>query len=238
MINLIRADLQRVVKKPILYVFLGILFITAIFIGYSDEAIAQLNAEKTAFDYLVAIMASVPILIALYGDDFHSGSMITIIGRGMSRTKLMISKLITSSILLACYYVFAAAQFTLFHTVLINAYYSPKQNMLFVVLVILGWFRNVALFAFASIFMYAMWSVAAGLVTIMGLIAFLKLILNYIAQNLKVDLFPLTTDGMIEKGYTAISTNDFPFQLIIVVIYFIVFLIIGSFFFKKKEVDL
>ena len=236
MINLIRADLRRVLRRPTLYIFAGLMLLFAILGGLSSDAMEMMNIEKNDTAYLVAIMASVPILITLYGDDFRSGSMITVIGRGVSRTKLLVAKLITSSILLFGFYVLAFIEFYVFHTFLLNAYYSPKQTALTVLMIFLGWFRNVALFAFASILMYALWNVAAGIVTILGLIAFLRILL--MAVNKEGTIYYLTTDGMIDKGYSAVMTGDFPYQFIIVVVYVAAFIVIGSLFFKRKELDL
>ena len=236
MINLIRADLRRVLRRPTLYIFAGLMLLFAILGGLSSDAMEMKKKKKNDTAYLVAIMASVPILITLYGDDFRSGSMITVIGRGVSRTKLLVAKLITSSILLFGFYVLAFIEFYVFHTFLLNAYYSPKQTALTVLMIFLGWFRNVALFAFASILMYALWNVAAGIVTILGLIAFLRILL--MAVNKEGTIYYLTTDGMIDKGYSAVMTGDFPYQFIIVVVYVVAFIVIGSLFFKRKELDL
>lgn len=236
MINLIRADLRRVLRRPTLYIFAGLMLLFAILGGLSSDAMEMMNIEKNDTAYLVAIMASVPILITLYGDDFRSGSMITVIGRGVSRTKLMVAKLITSSILLFGFYVLAFIEFFVFHTFLLNAYYSPKQTALTVLMIFLGWFRNVALFAFASILMYALWNVAAGIVTILGLIAFLRILL--MAVNKEGTIYYLTTDGMIDKGYSAVMAGSFPYQFIIVAVYVTAFIVIGSLFFKRKELDL
>ena len=236
MINLIRADLRRVLRRPTLYIFAGLMLLFAILGGLSSDAMEMMNIEKNDTAYLVAIMASVPILITLYGDDFRSGSMITVIGRGVSRTKLLVAKLITSSILLFGFYVLAFIEFYVFHTFLLNAYYSPKQTALTVLMIFLGWFRNVALFAFASILMYALWNVAAGIVTILGLIAFLRILL--MAVNKEGTIYYLTTDGMIDKGYSAVMAGSFPYQFIIVAVYVTAFIVIGSLFFKRKELDL
>ena len=238
MINLIRADLRRVLRRPVIYIFGVLMMFFTLFSGFSEDAIQQLSTEKMVVAYLIAIMASVPVLIGLYGDDFRSGTMITIIGRGVSRTKLMISKLISSAVLLAGYYIVAFGELYVLHTFAIDANYSPNQKLIFVMTMFLGWFRNVALFAFASILMYAFWSVAAGLVTILGLIGFLRIILNAVNQNGNFDLYSVTTDGLIDKAVTAMTSHDFPYQLIIVVIYFVLFIIVGSLFFKRKELDL
>ena len=234
--NLIRADLRRVLRRPTLYIFVALMMIFSILGGLSPDSMEQMNTEKMTTAYYVAIMASVPILITLYGDDFRSGSMITVIGRGVSRTNLLISKLITGSILLFGFYAFAFLDFFIFHTFLLNSHYSPKQTALTVLMIFLGWVRNVALFAFASILMYAFWNVSAGIVSILGLIAFLRIILTSVDKTGKI--YAITTDGLIDKGYEAVMTGDFPYQFIIVIIYIGLFIIIGNLFFKRKELDL
>ncbi|MBR4581122.1 MAG: hypothetical protein IKO32_07800 [Lachnospiraceae bacterium] len=236
--NLIHADLRRVLRRPTIYVFAGLMQLFVIFAGYSDDAFSQMNTEKNVAAYMVAIMASVPILITLYGDDFKAGSIITLIGRGLSRTKIMLSKLIVSAILLLFYYLIALGECMIFHTFLIEAFYSPKQQILTVVMFFLMWFRNVALFAFSSILMYALWSVAGGLITMLGLIVFTKIILSMLFQNSTFNIYDLTLSGLIDKAYSSLLSGGFPFQLILAVIYFVVFLIIGNLFFKRKELDL
>ena len=58
MIHLIRADLRRVLKRPTLYIFAGLMMIFIIFAGWSEDAMAQMSTEKNTTAYLVAIMAS------------------------------------------------------------------------------------------------------------------------------------------------------------------------------------
>ena len=236
MISLMKADLRRVLRRPTLYIFAALMLLFSILGGLSEDAMEQLSVEKNVTAYFIAIMSSVPILITLYGDDFRSGSIITVIGRGVSRTKLLISKLITSSVLLLGFYLLAAVEFFVFHTFLLKCDYSPKQTGLFLLIMFLGWVRNVALFAFASILMYALWNVAAGIITILGLVAFLRI--GLMALDKAGTLYSLTTDGMIDKGYTAVMSGGFPYQFIFVAVYLVVFIVVGSLFFKRKELDL
>lgn len=236
--NLIRADLRRVLRRPTVYIFAGLMVLFILFSGFSDDVFTQMESEKNIAFYLAAIMGSVPILVTLYGDDFRSGSLITVIGRGLSRTKVMLAKLIVSAILLLPFYLLALIEVIIAHTVLVEAFYSPKQQVVTVFLMLFAWFRNVALFAIASIIMYAMWSVAGGLVSMLVLIVFPRIILNALAQNAKFNFYNITLSGLVEKAYYSLISEDFPFQLIPAVIYLVVFILLGSIFFKRKELDL
>ena len=46
MINLIRADLRRVLRRPTLYIFAGLMLLFAILGGLSSDAMEMMNIEK------------------------------------------------------------------------------------------------------------------------------------------------------------------------------------------------
>lgn len=107
--NLLISDLTRFAKKKTVWLYFALLVIFGI-------VYAPLSVMKTidtpynfmkALDYAVYIFQAVFIFVifqAVYADDFSYMTIVTIIGEGKSRTKLVISKLIYAAIVTVAMY--------------------------------------------------------------------------------------------------------------------------------------
>ena len=102
--NVIRADLGRIIRKPS---FLVIIVLTLIFLATrktADVAEEQIEYIKEYFNTLLLFAVSIPVFLSIYSDDINSGSVINLIGKGLSRKKVILSKLIDVTVVLTAYY--------------------------------------------------------------------------------------------------------------------------------------
>ena len=91
--RLIKADLKRIVVKPTVYIVGLIMVILVLTRTASDTSSDQVNFYKAFFNNVGLIFISIPIFLSVYSDEIKSGIMVSIIGMGMDRKKVVLSKL-------------------------------------------------------------------------------------------------------------------------------------------------
>ena len=91
--NLLRADLRRILKRVSIYVWLFLIFVIFFLSALSKDYTADIvGMEQGVTSLLGPIMVSIPVFLGVYGREIQAGSMQCVIGRGMSRTKLILTK--------------------------------------------------------------------------------------------------------------------------------------------------
>ena len=99
MIRMIRADIRRILKKVMFYIICLIAYIIMFTIEKEDTAIDQISTIKMAMELLGSALFPIAVFIFVYGDEFKAGVIHSIIGRGMSRAKIVTAKYIDCLIL-------------------------------------------------------------------------------------------------------------------------------------------
>ena len=100
--NLIYADLRRIFHKKSFCILLLLLLAEALL-----SLKISMNIYATSFNYatsasgagMFSVIMGVIILSSVYCDEFKSNAMTSVIGRGYSRTKIIIAKFIDAAIL-------------------------------------------------------------------------------------------------------------------------------------------
>ena len=135
MIRLIYADLHRIFRKKS---FVGIL-IAFLIISYLSCVLGAMAGELTAASFLDAmrkytergfmlLLMSIPIFLAVYSDEVSSHSMQCIVGRGVSRSKILWAKLIDCILLT----IFIFTAFMLLQYMMIGGFgFSQSQKKVY-----------------------------------------------------------------------------------------------------------
>lgn len=131
MTSLIRADLGRILRKRS--------FLAVIFLSAADSAGSALWARNdvwNGFAYAVnqgsiltgicVFLIGLSVFLSIFADDFVSGAMKVVVGRGFSRTSVIIAKVIDCVLLTILSYGFLAA-FQILLGVLLGAGMSPDD---------------------------------------------------------------------------------------------------------------
>ena len=179
----------------------------------------------------------VPVYLTGYGDEIRTGSMQCVIGRGMSRRKVVISKLIDCMIL-----------FTLMFMVLLIMFYiknaithitlSPTQNLMAFVYVLISCVAATGYFALTGLFLFSSWNIAIGLTACIMLIS-VTLALGALQLFLHVNLINYWIDGLADASYNDIMIGNFPWKLIVMIaVYIVGAVIVTTMIFDRKELDL
>ncbi len=117
MISLIRADIKRILRKPSYRVII-IICMVVILIGALDAGTGVWNGltfVSSIYSVLtfVDLILGIAIFLTVYADEFSSNSMQCLIGRGVSRLKLIASKLCNCIIITFLSYGVMAALITI-----------------------------------------------------------------------------------------------------------------------------
>ena len=99
--RLIKADLKRIIAKPGIYVIVTLMVLFVLIRKPADTAADQLEFYKVFFNDIGLIFISIPIFLSVYSEDFKSGIMISIIGMGIERKKVVFPKLQNAAALYA-----------------------------------------------------------------------------------------------------------------------------------------
>ena len=104
--RLIDADLKRILIRPKFWIFNIIALVVGILImgkgiinTYDDDISYQLLLQIKQAYRIATILQSFVIFSSVYSDEFRSMAFITVVGRGISRRKLVFAKLLDSIIL-------------------------------------------------------------------------------------------------------------------------------------------
>ena len=104
--RLIRADIRRILKKPsvmilfcIALAFLGFHVIGS-FLAYEKDPVVPVK-DLISHMGMPELVIGLVILFGVYSDDFRSMSYSSVIGRGLTRSKLVLAKLLDTVILAA-----------------------------------------------------------------------------------------------------------------------------------------
>ncbi|MCR4924287.1 MAG: hypothetical protein K5931_09815 [Lachnospiraceae bacterium] len=246
MISLIRADIKRILRKPS-YRLILIICMVLIMIGALDARLGLWNGLTfvSSISFLLTFIDTIlgiTIFLAVYADEFSSNSMQCLIGRGISRFKLIASKLCNCIIITFMSYGLMA----LLVTILALSMRADMNSM-------------EASFIYASIFMRALKMLGFATVAMIVLFAFRNIALATFVDVLLVtaadminnifDIIPVIKFMHLENYFYSGAINcaevDFLFgdgkQILFAILLFLILgavsLLLSYMIFRKKELE-
>ncbi|MDO4804676.1 MAG: hypothetical protein Q4A32_07640 [Lachnospiraceae bacterium] len=236
--NMIKADLRRILKKPSLYVWLvimGVFFF--LFSGYTDYTADTLDQEYKCLMLAAPIIISIPVFLSVYGDEMKCGAMQCIIGRGTSRTKVLLGKYLECLILSLFY--FAFLELTMFgRNRLWEVGTSRSQDLTLAFFIVMIYVRTAGYFAFASFFVFLSWSTAPGVVALLTLTSFADAVLKMVQMLANINVYDYSFGGLLDAAYADLQVGGPGLTLIPAVVIFIGgALLAAALIFGKKEIE-
>lgn len=238
--RLIRADLRRILAKPGFYVCPVILlafFVYGLFadpVDY-DSYYASLDLQLS---FIYPFLVLLPVFTCVYGDELRSGTMIPAIGRGLSRTKIILAKFLDTLILSLGFYLFFVLTdqitFDRFSVVLTNV-----QVLRIFSAYAAGWLQMLGFCVFAAIFVYLTWNSSVGLVVGLISISFSKMILDWLQSHTHLPFYDITLMGQADQARRQFDAgNTWVHHLLFVLLWYAVFLAVSALIFNRKELEL
>ena len=238
--KLIRADLRRILSKPGFYICPLIVFLLFIYSLVSSpvEYDSYYAALDIVLPYIYSFLIVLPVFTTVYGDELKSGAMITAIGRGLSRTRVIIAKFVDTAVLSFLFFLFVLAldQITFSH-------YSVVLTRL-QILRVFSYFASTYLqvlgvCAFAAVFVYLTWNPSVGLVAVLITLSFSKPVLNLLQTSTRLPFYDISFLGQADLARRQFDAgNMWIGHFLFVLLYYVVFLSISALVFKRKELEL
>lgn len=244
--NLIFADVKRILRKPSYWIVLGICLLISLLwtIQSKGDGLSGLSFasnQGTAIKTM-NLFIGIAIYVSVYADEFTSNSMQCLIGRGISRRRLLIAKFINCVIVTFISY----GIYTLFITIVglgmgakMNAsessflYISILVNAFTVLgyatisMIILFWSKNVAYATLVDAFL-----LFAGDTLLSGLNAIPVINLLHIDRHIFAHALECAKVDLLLTGGTAIFTLLWHVAKICTISIILAYLL-----FRKKELD-
>ena len=236
--NLLRADLRRILKRVSIYVWLFLIFVIFFLSALSKDYTADIiGMEQGVTSLLGPIMVSIPVFLGVYGRELQAGSMQCVIGRGMSRTKLILTKYLECVLMCLFYFFFIWLAFFLRNNVG-DAGLTANQNKMLTIFVLFAFIKTCGYFAFTTFFFFIAWSVAPGIVALLVSAFLMPMLFTMLDGFLKTDFSEFYFNGMIDNAYASIAAGDIGYTLILAIVLYIGgALLLTALVFRKKEIE-
>ena len=236
--NLLRADLRRILKRVSIYVWLFLIFVIFFLSALSKDYTADIvGMEQGVTSLLGPIMVSIPVFLGVYGRELQAGSMQCVIGRGMSRTKLILTKYLECVLMCLFFFFFIWLAFFLRNNVG-DAGLTANQNKMLTIFVLFAFIKTCGYFAFTTFFFFIAWSVAPGIVALLVSAFLMPMLFTMLDGFLKTDFSEFYFNGMIDNAYASIAAGDIGYTLILAIVLYIGgALLLTALVFRKKEIE-
>ena len=236
--NLLRADLRRILKRVSIYVWLFLIFVIFFLSALSKDYTADIvGMEQGVTSLLGPILVSIPVFLGVYGREIQAGSMQCVIGRGMSRTKLILTKYLECVLMCLFFFFFIWLAFFLRNNVG-DAGLTANQNKMLTIFVLFAFIKTCGYFAFTTFFFFIAWSVAPGIVALLVSAFLMPMLFTMLDGFLKTDFSEFYFNGMIDNAYASIAAGDIGYTLILAIVLYIGgALLLTALVFRKKEIE-
>lgn len=235
--RLVSADLKRFFRRPSFYVLIVFLFLEILFITEGETAAEQIEGLQGQIQFCI-VTACFLVFHILYGDEFRTGFMINSIGRGYSRAKIVISKLVSSAVIL-----FLVTLTAYLAALILNMdeelAVTARENSFLFLYMLYTFLKGIGYMAVGALFLFSSGSLAAGVVALVICSIFLDGILSMIQSELFIPVYDICYDGLLDKSYAVFQAGAFGWQIIPAFIVYICGLVfITVLIFNKKELEL
>ncbi len=235
--QLIKGDISRILRKKEIYIFAAILYIILFAVKSKSNVEDQIDLFETMVTMIGMLLCLIPVYLTVYGDEIRTGSMQCVIGRGMSRRKVIASKLIDCAILFTMMFMVFLLMFYIKNAVS-HIVLTPKQNFLAFVYVLVTCIKATGYFALAGLFLFTSWNVAIGLTSCIMMV-FVNIALVLVQDNMHIPVHDIWIDGLLNSAYNDIMIGDFPWKIVVMIaVYIVGILMVTAKIFDRKELDL
>ena len=235
--RLMRADLKRIAGKRGLYVVVSLIFIYLFFNGTKDTSGEQIEFYKSTFSNFGLLFISIPIFLSVYTDEIKSGIMISVIGMGMERKKIVWTKLKDAFVL------YCAAYLVLYYDARLINYLaelpvSPKQNAYFLLFCFFCVIKGVGVMALASLVLFLTMSSVGGMLVLFFAGAFGGAVLRAVQSSTGFPVYDFSFLGLLDSSFVDFQNGGFGLGLIPALIYLAAVIAVNIITFDRREMDL
>ena len=247
--NLIKGDIRRILSKKSLW----IAFIIAILTNIVTTLFYLYKVKYSSFNYMQgsstgvlsfgAVIIGIVVFLAVYADDFKSMTIISIIGRGNSRLKIVITKFINSVIITAIFFILQALQVFVMAQ-LMGIEMTHDELLVQYLIIINGLLITIGYVTMSAIAIYATGNIAFSVFMVVMFYMIIPVVLELtstlpILKNIHLGRYEL--NGLISAGLSNIVLGMTGSGIMILIFSFVIYvgasLAIIYAIFRKKELD-
>jgi len=237
--NLVRGELYRVARKKSLFVYLGALVVAYLLVAFIRSggftATSAVTDAMTLFGFLPAF-AGVILFTSVYTDDLDSRNLIALVGFGLGKARIVVTKLVVFALLAAVVY----ALVPLLHGGAYALLGAPVANWWLVYAsAIQALLMTVGCAALAGILVYGLQK------TTLGVLAYVLLALGVVASLLSIGLkmvapwfIPHLLTGVTGRVFAGLAgTAPIGWPLIEFGAYVVAAVVASTIVFTRKEME-
>ena len=246
--KLFEADLNRIIEKVLPWVLLvGAFVYMAVSIAIEIETSPDrdfffFSQVVGTFPWVLTI-AGFSALLGIYADEFKSMSMITVIGRGISREKFVLTKFLD-----LCLMVFQMEVLTAIYIMILKGAFGTRltfvETKYLVLLFVFGYIETVSYVTIAAIFYFLSENAAIGMFAYLTFDVVIPVTLQLVLMLSNVSKYHpdrYYISGMIDIAFSDFIMGDIPggmvFTFLALGIYVLCALLITTLIFRKKELN-
>ena len=247
--NLIKGDIRRIMCKKSLWVaFIAALIFNVLMIMFylfsmNNSSINYVIGNLDGMGDIGGMVIGIAVFLAVYNDDFKSMTIISIIGRGNSRLRIVIAKFINSVIITLILYAIFALQ-VLVMTKVIGIELAPDEQLALSLGVFRGIYITIGYVTMAAIVIYATGNNAFSVFMLVMFYLIIPSVLPFtsnlpVVKNIHLERYDY--NGLCANGLTNIILGMKFRGVMILISSFIIYvgasLLIIFKVFNKKELD-
>ena len=223
--------------KPGLYIVLLFLLLNMLLFGGGDTADDKMSFYKVLFNNVGLTMICIPIYLAVYADELKSGIMISIVGMGLARKKIVKGKLIDCFILIFLSYLllFLAAYY---NNSISDLAITSRQNLTLFIFSMLCVVRAVGVMALSSLVLFLTMSASGGMLVLIITGVAASIMLSSLQDYTSIPFFDYSFVGLLDAALVQFQNRQLMIALLPALIYLIVVVMINVRIFDRKEMNL
>ena len=247
--NLIRGDIRRIMCKKSFW----IAFIVAVLANFGIVMFYLFSLKYSTYNYAAGTLAGVAdiggmiigiaVFLAVYADDFKSMTIISVIGRGQSRWKIVAAKFINSVILTVMLFAIVAAEVFVLMKIL-RMELLPNELTAMYLGVFKGMYVTIGYVTIAAIVIYATGNIAFSVFMVVMLYLIIPTVLQMssmlpVLKDIHLERYDY--NGLANSGLSSIFLGMTAGGVLTLILAFIIYvggsLAIIYAVFRNKELD-
>jgi len=237
MLNYIKAEFYRIFWKKGMYIYFGsliMLMLLGVYLGASNITLSGIKNVTIVSFTLFGTAASAYLLSVVYGDDFAAKTLANVVGFGVDRWVIVVTKFLLNVIMSMLSFFITASIFCLMLMLIGLQLDVERVKDIFGVVTIVV-LRGIAISTIASVIAYAFQRGAIAIVVfIMISVGFFTQIIAFVLDKLNLsDLSKYSIDAILRQITTTINVET----VLPYVVYVTVFTILAMIVFQQKDLD-
>jgi len=239
--KLLRGEIYRLTHKRSMYIYFAALiagYLMVVFVRSGGFDADSVVSDAMTFFYILPALAGGYLFAAIFTDDLNSKNLITLVGYGLSKTTIVLTKFLLGVLCAGVFYALLAGIHCGMYTLLGATPTSVQSGWVFAV-ALKYFLMTVAFFALSSIVVYAIQRTTFALVTYL-LFGFnvITTLITAVSKIAGLNVGGYVVSGLTDKIFLGVvNGNVMIAPLLGYLCYLIIALVLAAVAFTNKEME-